>query len=83
MARDLTSSTNSPARAAGSAKRSLTGFRRAEQDVSRAGIHPTLLLMRLDSGSFTPDQVEWVARALDEWVAPLSLIPPPGTGANF
>ena len=23
----------------------------------------TLLLMRLDSGNFTPDQVEWVARA--------------------
>jgi len=42
-----------------------------------------LLLMRLDSGSFTPDQVEWVARALDEWAAPLTLVPPPGTGANF
>ena len=25
----------------------------------------TLLLMRLDSGNFTPDQVEWVARQLD------------------
>ena len=39
--------------------------------------------MRLDSGNFTPDQVDWVARALDKWVAPLSLTPPPGTGANF
>ncbi|HEY1458834.1 MAG TPA: hypothetical protein VGH59_02120 [Casimicrobiaceae bacterium] len=42
-----------------------------------------LLLMRLDSGSFTPDQVEWVACILDEWVTPLALTPPPGTGANF
>src|SRR5258707_12015294 len=42
-----------------------------------------LLLMRLDSGSFTPDQVEWVARILDDWVTPLALTPPPGTGANF
>jgi hypothetical protein len=42
-----------------------------------------LLLMRLDSGSFTPDQVDWVARILEEWVAPLVLAPPPGTGANF
>src|SRR5438445_214080 len=43
----------------------------------------SLMLMRLDSGNFTPDQVDWVARALEEWVAPLSLSPPPGTGANF
>lgn len=42
-----------------------------------------LLLMRLDSGSFTPDQVEWVARMLEEWIAPLVLVPPPGTAANF
>ena len=42
-----------------------------------------LLLMRLDSGSFTPDQVEWVSRFLGEWIGPLSLTPPPGTGANF
>ena len=42
-----------------------------------------LLLMRLDSGSFTPDQVEWVSRVLDEWIGPLALTPPPGTGANF
>jgi hypothetical protein len=42
-----------------------------------------LLLMRLDSGSFTPDQVQWVARALDEWVEPLELVPPPGAGADF
>jgi hypothetical protein len=43
----------------------------------------SLMLMRLDSGNFTPDQVDWVARSLEEWVAPLSLTPPPGTGANF
>jgi len=43
----------------------------------------TLLLMRLDSGNFTPDQVEWVARQLDGWAASLMLVPPPGQGASF
>ncbi len=43
----------------------------------------SLLLMRLDSGNFTPDQVEWVARSLEEWTPSLTLSPPPGTGANF
>jgi hypothetical protein len=43
----------------------------------------TLLLMRLDSGNFTPDQVEWVSRQLEDWSPSLALIPPPGTGANF
>jgi len=42
-----------------------------------------LLLMRLDSGNFTPDQVEWVARSLEEWTQSVTLAPPPGTGANF
>jgi hypothetical protein len=42
-----------------------------------------LLLMRLDSGNFTPDQVEWVARQLDVWAASLMLVPPPGAGASF
>jgi hypothetical protein len=42
-----------------------------------------LLLMRLDSGNFTPDQVEWVAQSLDEWAQSLSLTPSPGTGATF
>jgi hypothetical protein len=42
-----------------------------------------LLLMRLDSGNFTPDQVEWVAKQLDAWSASLALVPPPGPGANF
>jgi len=42
-----------------------------------------LLLMRLDSGNFTPDQVEWVARQLEGWAATLALVPPPGSGANF
>ena len=49
-----------------------------EQEYIRA-----LLLMRLDSGNFTPDQVEWVARSLDEWAQSVSLTPPPGTGATF
>ena len=49
-----------------------------EQEYVRA-----LLLMRLDSGNFTPDQVEWVARSLAEWTASLTLSPPPGTGASF
>ena len=43
----------------------------------------TLLLMRLDSGNFTPDQIEWVARQLDGWAASLMLVPPPGAGASF
>lgn len=42
-----------------------------------------LLMMRLDSGNFTPDQVEWVARQLDDWVPSLTLVPPPGEGAHF
>src|SRR5262249_23729517 len=48
-----------------------------EQEYIRA-----LLLMRLDSGSFTPDQVEWVARSLEEWTPSVTLSPPPGTGAT-
>ena len=43
----------------------------------------TLLLMRLDSGNFTPDQVEWVARQLEDWAPALALVPPPGNGASF
>jgi hypothetical protein len=42
-----------------------------------------LLLMRLDSGNFTPDQVEWVSRQLDDWTPSLTLVPPPGEGAGF
>ena len=42
-----------------------------------------LLLMRLDSGNFTPDQVEWVSRQLDDWAPSLTLVPPPGEGAGF
>jgi hypothetical protein len=49
-----------------------------EQEYIRA-----LLLMRLDSGSFTPDQVEWVAHSLEDWTRSLTLAPPPGTGATF
>jgi len=51
--------------------------------VARTAIHSSLLLMRLDSGNFTPDQVEWVARSLEEWTPSLTLTPPPGIGANF
>ena len=43
----------------------------------------TLLLMRLDSGNFTPDQVEWVARQLEDWSPTLTLTPPPSEGAPF
>jgi hypothetical protein len=43
----------------------------------------TLLLARLDSGNFTPDQVEWVARQLDGWASSLTLTPPPDSGASF
>jgi len=43
----------------------------------------TRLLMRLDSGNFTPDQVEWVARQLADWTPSVSLTPPPGEGAGF
>ena len=32
-----------------------------------------LLLMRLDSGNFTPDQVEWVANQLEDWAPTLML----------
>jgi len=42
-----------------------------------------LLLMRLDSGNFTPDQVEWVAKHMDDWAPSLSLVPPPGEGSGF
>lgn len=56
---------------------------------SRAGVSAeqvylqTLLLMRLDSGNFTPDQIEWVAHQLEDWAPNLTLVPPPGEGASF
>ncbi len=56
---------------------------------SRPGVYlegeylKTLLLMRLDSGNFTPDQVEWVAKQLEDWAPSLTLVPPPGTDATF
>ncbi|HEY5307598.1 MAG TPA: hypothetical protein VIK97_03710, partial [Casimicrobiaceae bacterium] len=43
----------------------------------------TLLLMRLDSGNFTPDQVEWVSLQLEDWTPTLALTPPPSDGAPF
>lgn len=42
-----------------------------------------LLLMRLDSGNFTPDQVQWVARQLEDWAPSLMLTPTPADGAGF
>jgi hypothetical protein len=43
----------------------------------------TLMLMRLDSGNFTPDQVEWVAHQLSDWTPTLTLVPPPSDHAGF
>ena len=42
-----------------------------------------LLLMRLDSGNFTPDQVEWVANQLEDWAPSLTLTPVAPEGAGF
>ena len=42
----------------------------------------TLLLMRLDSGNFTPDQVEWVAHQLEDWAPTLTLTPTAGRQAH-
>jgi hypothetical protein len=42
-----------------------------------------LLLMRLDSGNFTPDQVEWVAKQLEDWAPSLALTPVAAQGAGF
>ncbi|HEX6792882.1 MAG TPA: hypothetical protein VF304_03445 [Casimicrobiaceae bacterium] len=42
-----------------------------------------LLLMRLDSGNFTPDQVEWVASQLADWAPALSLTPVASESAGF
>ena len=74
-----TSSTSSRACAAGSASSSCSASARSrkpgvsfEQEYLK-----TLLLMRLDSGNFTPDQVEWVARQLEDWTPTLTLTPPP------
>src|SRR4029078_8264863 len=58
------------------------GFRRPTKTQEQEYV-ATLLLMRLDSGSFTPDQVEWVARALEDWVDAVTLVPQHGTHANF
>jgi len=43
----------------------------------------TLMLMRLDSGNFTPDQVEWVSHQLSDWTPTLTLVPPPSDSAGF
>src|SRR6185437_14738961 len=42
-----------------------------------------LLLMRLDSGNFTPDQVEWVASQIEDWAPSLTLTPTPSEHAGF
>lgn len=43
----------------------------------------TLMLMRLDSGNFTADQVEWVALQLEDWSPSLVLETSSGAGASF
>jgi hypothetical protein len=42
-----------------------------------------LLLMRLDSGNFTPDQVEWVANQLEDWAPTLIARRPPRETTGF
>ncbi|MDE2360988.1 MAG: hypothetical protein KGL70_16560 [Betaproteobacteria bacterium] len=42
-----------------------------------------LLLMRLDSGNFTPDQVEWVGKQIEDWAPSLELSPTPSDAAGF
>lgn len=42
-----------------------------------------LLLMRLDSGNFTPDQVEWVANQLEDWAPTLSLTQQANENSGF
>ena len=42
-----------------------------------------LLMMRLDSGNFTPDQVYWISRQLDDWTPALTLTTSPGEAATF
>jgi hypothetical protein len=42
-----------------------------------------LLLMRLDSGNFTPDQVEWVAKQLADWAPALTLAPVASQASGF
>ena len=80
-----TSSTSSRACAAGSASSSCYGAGAfAQPGVSFEQEYlKTLLLMRLDSGNFTPDQVEWVARQLDDWTPSLTLVPPPRRRRGF
>ncbi len=61
----------------------------AEGMFSKAGVSveqeylKSLLLMRLDSGNFTPDQVEWVAKQVDGWSASLTLVPAPGPAGSL
>ena len=79
-----TSSTNSRGCAAGSA----SSWSSAPATFSRPGVSleqeylKTLLLMRLDSGNFTPDQVEWVARQLEDWAPSLTLDAAAGRGRD-
>ena len=42
-----------------------------------------LLLMRLDSGNFTPDQVEWVGTQLEDWAPSLTLSSAAADSAGF
>jgi hypothetical protein len=42
-----------------------------------------LLLMRLDSGNFTPDQVQWVATQIEDWAPTLQLSATASDDAGF
>ena len=57
-------------------------FTRAATSVEQEYLK-SLLLMRLDSGNFTPDQVEWVAKQIDAWSETLMLAPPPGNPGSL
>lgn len=59
-----------------------SGFSRPGASVEEEFLK-TLLLMRLDSGNFTPDQVEWVAKQLEDWAAALTLVSAPSPTTAF
>ncbi len=59
-----------------------SGFTKSSMSFEQEYIK-TLMLMRLDSGNFTPDQVEWVARQLEDWAPSLSLHSSASEGAGF
>lgn len=58
------------------------GFSKAGVCVEQVYID-MLLLMRLDSGNFTPDQVQWVATQLEDWAPSLTLTTSSSDAAGF